>query len=293
MALPLFFANTVGLTWVFVLRIFFAGFSFTKTSKLKWESDICCIFWPGFGCCLFQTLVEISFFRAFAVSQDVPHFCIKILRKNVKMRFTIIYVLLLQLRTPFNNLLMNVVFMEVFSTFWGIPVNFASSVSQGQLMNNEVLCLTTGMGLALSGKWNSNSKIKHFMANNEQQWDTKKSMKLKAQEGVSDCRWFLFDWWLVCSAGWCTVCVLVCVLHGGGCTVTHTTFNNQHCTPPTNAPTSTHSGLPPIPNPSYSLTLCSFPRRNAACVPQVKIYLNLGRRLLSIHWGRGNMKAYF
>ena len=68
------------------------------------------------------------------------------------MRFTRIYFLLLQLRTPFNNLLMNVVFMEVFSTFWGIPVNFASSVSQGQLMNNEVLCLTTGMGLALSGK---------------------------------------------------------------------------------------------------------------------------------------------
>jgi hypothetical protein len=48
---------------------------------------------------------------------------------------------------------MNVVFMEVISTFWGIPINFASSLTHGQLMkNNDTLCLTTGMGLALSGK---------------------------------------------------------------------------------------------------------------------------------------------
>jgi hypothetical protein len=43
--------------------------------------------------------------------------------------------------------------MEVFSTFWGIPIDFASSLTHGQLMkNNATICLTTGMGLALSGK---------------------------------------------------------------------------------------------------------------------------------------------
>jgi hypothetical protein len=59
-----------------------------------------------------------------------------------------------QLQTPFNNLLMNVVFMEVFSTFWGIPVDFGSSITHGKLMRNGTICLTTGIGLACSGELN-------------------------------------------------------------------------------------------------------------------------------------------
>ena len=36
-------------------------------SHPTWVWYICCIFWPAFGCCALQTLVEIVFFNVFAV----------------------------------------------------------------------------------------------------------------------------------------------------------------------------------------------------------------------------------
>jgi hypothetical protein len=48
---------------------------------------------------------------------------------------------------------MNLVVMEMFATFWGIPVDFVSSLTLGELMKNSTICLTTGLGLGLSGKF--------------------------------------------------------------------------------------------------------------------------------------------
>jgi hypothetical protein len=33
----------------------------------------------------------------------------------------------------------------------GIPLDFASSVTHGTIMKNDVICLSTGVGLAISG----------------------------------------------------------------------------------------------------------------------------------------------
>ena len=58
---------------------------------------------------------------------------------------------ILQIQTPFNYLLMNIVFTELISAAYGLPIDFLATYTYGWKMGRQ-LCEITGFILTTSGK---------------------------------------------------------------------------------------------------------------------------------------------
>ena len=56
-----------------------------------------------------------------------------------------------QLRIPINRLLINLIYAEMISAGWGLPVDFFASISHGWTLGKQ-MCIATGFLMTLSGK---------------------------------------------------------------------------------------------------------------------------------------------
>ena len=74
------------------------------------------------------------------------------------MKFIAILPIIFQLHGEFNSLLMNLVFAELVTAAYGIPVDFAASIQHGWKMGKG-MCDATGFLLTLSGKYHMISML--------------------------------------------------------------------------------------------------------------------------------------
>ena len=67
------------------------------------------------------------------------------------LKLKLIIFLYFQLRTDFNDLLMNLIIAELILAGYGVPVNFTNSLLYGWKLGKN-MCLLHGFFLTLSGK---------------------------------------------------------------------------------------------------------------------------------------------